>query len=156
MSTWLFSSKLELACVPLHFERDVYIQQVLLHFRNHGLSGSLDSLEQFWAYRDGPCIILGSIALLRETCKNFLFLAVWAPSPKFRFWAHILLILETFWVFWTFFGMIWHIFLFLAGWAPRLTCRFWLRIQNPCEKSNLMSIKSWTCEHISIFSNVYF
>jgi hypothetical protein len=29
------------------FERDVYIQQVLLLFKRHGLSESLDSLEQF-------------------------------------------------------------------------------------------------------------
>jgi hypothetical protein len=43
---WLFGSELELACVHLHFERDVYIQQVSLLFRSHGLSGSLDSLEQ--------------------------------------------------------------------------------------------------------------
>jgi hypothetical protein len=33
--------------VSMHFERDVYIQQVLLFFRRHGLSGSLDSLECF-------------------------------------------------------------------------------------------------------------
>jgi hypothetical protein len=47
IGTWLFGSKLELAWFPMHFERDVYIQQVLLLFRSHGLSGSLDSLEQF-------------------------------------------------------------------------------------------------------------
>jgi hypothetical protein len=47
IGTWLFGSELELAWFPMHFERDVYIQQVLLLFRSHGLSGSLDSLEQF-------------------------------------------------------------------------------------------------------------
>jgi hypothetical protein len=33
--------------VSMHFERDVYILKVLLFFRRHGLSGSLDNLEQF-------------------------------------------------------------------------------------------------------------
>ena len=33
--------------VSMHFEGDVYIQHALLHFMRHGLSGSLDSLEQF-------------------------------------------------------------------------------------------------------------
>jgi hypothetical protein len=47
IGTWLFGSELELSLVSMHFERDVYIQQVLLLFRRHGLSGSLDSLEQF-------------------------------------------------------------------------------------------------------------
>jgi hypothetical protein len=42
----------------MHFERDVYIQQVLLFFRRHGLSGYLDSLEQLWAYRVSPHMIL--------------------------------------------------------------------------------------------------
>jgi hypothetical protein len=47
ISTWLFCLELELTWFPMHFERDVYIQQVLLLFRGHGLRGSLDSLEQF-------------------------------------------------------------------------------------------------------------
>jgi len=47
IGTWLFSLELELGCIPLHFDIDVYIQQVLLIFRSHGLSGSLDSLEHF-------------------------------------------------------------------------------------------------------------
>jgi hypothetical protein len=34
-------------------------------------------------------MILGPMALFRVTCKNFLFLAVWAPGPRFRFRAHI-------------------------------------------------------------------
>jgi hypothetical protein len=34
-------------------------------------------------------MILGPIALFRATCKNFLFLAVWAPGPRFRFRARI-------------------------------------------------------------------
>jgi hypothetical protein len=76
IGTWLFSSELALACVPLHFERDVYIQLVLLIFRRHGLSGSLNNLEQFQVHKDGPCMILGPITLFRATCKNFLFLAV--------------------------------------------------------------------------------
>jgi hypothetical protein len=33
--------------VSMQFERDFYIQQALLLFRRHSLSGSLDSLEQF-------------------------------------------------------------------------------------------------------------
>jgi hypothetical protein len=45
IGTWVFGSELELAWFPMHFERDVYIQKVLLLFRSHGLSGSLDSLE---------------------------------------------------------------------------------------------------------------
>jgi hypothetical protein len=40
---WLPSERL----VSFAFERDVYIQQVSLLFRRHGLSKSLDSLEQF-------------------------------------------------------------------------------------------------------------
>jgi hypothetical protein len=47
IGTWLFGSELELTWFPCIFERDVYIQQVLLFFRRHGLSGSLDNLEQF-------------------------------------------------------------------------------------------------------------
>jgi hypothetical protein len=48
IGTWLFCSKLELAWFPMHLrEMSTYIQQVLLLFRRHGLSGSLDSLEQF-------------------------------------------------------------------------------------------------------------
>jgi hypothetical protein len=47
IDTWLFGLELELTWFPGIFERDVYIQQVLLFFRRHGLSGSLDSLEQF-------------------------------------------------------------------------------------------------------------
>jgi hypothetical protein len=47
ISAWLFCSKVELGWLPMHFERDVYIQQVLRLFRRHGLSGSLDNLEQF-------------------------------------------------------------------------------------------------------------
>jgi hypothetical protein len=46
IGTWLFSSELELSWFPGIFERDVYIQ-VFLFFRRHGLSGSLDNLEQF-------------------------------------------------------------------------------------------------------------
>jgi hypothetical protein len=34
-------------------------------------------------------MILGPIALFWATCRNFLFLAVWAPGPRFRFRAHI-------------------------------------------------------------------
>jgi hypothetical protein len=45
--TYLFGSELELTWFPYIFERDVYIQLVLLFFRRHGLSGSLDSLKQF-------------------------------------------------------------------------------------------------------------
>jgi hypothetical protein len=45
IGTWLFGSKLELTWFPGIFERDVYIQQGLLFFRRHGLSGSLDNLE---------------------------------------------------------------------------------------------------------------
>jgi hypothetical protein len=33
--------------VAMHFERDIYTQQVLLFFRRHSLSGSLDSVGQF-------------------------------------------------------------------------------------------------------------
>jgi hypothetical protein len=33
--------------VSMYFERDIYTKQVLLFFRRHGLSGSLDSLGQF-------------------------------------------------------------------------------------------------------------
>jgi hypothetical protein len=47
IGTWLFGSELELTWFPYIFERDVYIQQVLLFFRRRCLSGSLDSLEQF-------------------------------------------------------------------------------------------------------------
>jgi hypothetical protein len=47
IGTWSFGSELELAWFPMHFERDVYIQQALLLFKRHDLSGSLDSLEQF-------------------------------------------------------------------------------------------------------------
>ena len=47
IGTWLFSSELELSWFAGIFERDVYIQQVVLIFRRHGLSGSLDNLEQF-------------------------------------------------------------------------------------------------------------
>jgi hypothetical protein len=36
-----------------------------------------------------PCMILGPITLFQETCRNFLFLAVWALGPRFRFRAHI-------------------------------------------------------------------
>jgi hypothetical protein len=39
--------RVRVSLVSHAFERDVYIQQVLLLFRRHGLSGSLDSLEQF-------------------------------------------------------------------------------------------------------------
>ena len=41
----LFRDRVSL--VPMHLERDVYIQQVLLLFMRRGLSGSLDSLGQF-------------------------------------------------------------------------------------------------------------
>jgi hypothetical protein len=34
-------------------------------------------------------MILGPIVLFRATCKNFLFLAVWAPGPIFKFRAYI-------------------------------------------------------------------
>jgi hypothetical protein len=34
-------------------------------------------------------MILGPIVLFRVTCKKFLFLAVWAPSPRLRFREHI-------------------------------------------------------------------
>jgi hypothetical protein len=34
-------------------------------------------------------MILGSITLFWATCRSFLFLAVWAPGPRFRFQAHI-------------------------------------------------------------------
>jgi hypothetical protein len=37
--------------------------QVLLKFRRHGLSGSLDSLGQFRAYSMSPCRILGPMTL---------------------------------------------------------------------------------------------
>jgi hypothetical protein len=47
IGTWSFGSELELAWFPMHFERDVCIQQALLLFRRYGLSGSPDSLEQF-------------------------------------------------------------------------------------------------------------
>jgi hypothetical protein len=47
IDTWLFGSELELALFPMHFERDVSVQQALLLFGRHGLSGSFDSLEQF-------------------------------------------------------------------------------------------------------------
>jgi hypothetical protein len=47
IGTWLFGSELELTWFPCIFKRDVYIHQALLFFRRHGLSGSLDSLEQF-------------------------------------------------------------------------------------------------------------
>jgi hypothetical protein len=46
IGTWLFGSQLELTWFPSIFERDVYIQQVLLFFRRRGFSGSLDNLEQ--------------------------------------------------------------------------------------------------------------
>jgi hypothetical protein len=39
--------KVRVDLVSMHFERDVYIQQVLLIFRRHSLNGSLDSLGQF-------------------------------------------------------------------------------------------------------------
>jgi hypothetical protein len=45
-STYLLTTRFS-TLLPMHFERDVYIQQVLLLFRRHDLSGSLDSLEQF-------------------------------------------------------------------------------------------------------------
>jgi hypothetical protein len=69
----------------MHFERDVYIHQMLLLFRRQGLTGSLDSLEYFEAYKDGPCMMLGLIALFWTTCKNFLFLVVLVPGLRFRF-----------------------------------------------------------------------
>jgi hypothetical protein len=47
IGTWSFGSELELAWFWMHFERDIYIQHALLLFRRHGLSGSLNSLEQF-------------------------------------------------------------------------------------------------------------
>jgi hypothetical protein len=46
IGTWLLGSELELTWFPYIFDRDVYIQQVLLIFRRHGLRGSLDNLEQ--------------------------------------------------------------------------------------------------------------
>jgi hypothetical protein len=46
IGTWLFGLELKLTWFPMHFERDVYIKHVLLHFRRRGLSGSLDSLEK--------------------------------------------------------------------------------------------------------------
>jgi hypothetical protein len=45
IGTRLFCSEVELAWFPMQFERDVYIQQELILFRRHNLSGSLDSLE---------------------------------------------------------------------------------------------------------------
>jgi hypothetical protein len=63
---------------------------VSLLFRRYGLRGSLDRLEWFWAYKEGPCMILGPIALFWATCKNYLFLAIWALGPRFKFWAHII------------------------------------------------------------------
>jgi hypothetical protein len=39
--------RVRVSLVSHAFERDVYIQQVFLLFRRHGLSGSLVSLEQF-------------------------------------------------------------------------------------------------------------
>jgi hypothetical protein len=43
IGTWLFGSELELTWFP-YILREM---QVLLIFRRHGLSGSLDSLRQF-------------------------------------------------------------------------------------------------------------
>jgi hypothetical protein len=42
MVVWL---RVRVDLVSMHFERDVYIQYVLLFFRRHALSGSLDNLE---------------------------------------------------------------------------------------------------------------
>jgi hypothetical protein len=47
IDTWSFGSELELAWFPMHFGKDVYIQQALLPFRRHGSSVSVESLEQF-------------------------------------------------------------------------------------------------------------
>jgi hypothetical protein len=46
INTWLLGSE-SIYLVSMHFERDGYIQQVLLIFRSYGLSGSPDSLGQF-------------------------------------------------------------------------------------------------------------
>jgi hypothetical protein len=49
IGTWSFGLELELAWFPMHFiEMPTYmIEQALLLFRRHGLSGSLDSLDEF-------------------------------------------------------------------------------------------------------------
>jgi hypothetical protein len=47
IGTQLLSFKVRAILVSHAFERDVYIQQMSLLFRRHGLNGSLDSLEKF-------------------------------------------------------------------------------------------------------------
>jgi hypothetical protein len=59
-------------------------------------------------------MILGSMALFRAMCKSFLFLEGFVQASNSDSEC-ILLILETFKVFWIFSEMIWHNLLFLAG-----------------------------------------
>jgi len=134
----------------MHFwERDVYIH-VLLFFRRHGLSGSLDNLGQFREYIMSPCRILGPMTLFQATCKKLLYLAGFDPGPKFRFrersidpWG-IQSPLDLF-------RMMSPRLLFLAAWASGLAWQFLLHIWIPCGKTRLMSIKLRVFRRISIF-----